>query len=238
MSVESLVTRLKLRAKGWGDPALRELIQMAQDELFSDSATMMRFVGTNKGFPPYLTTVDGTYKYEIKSANLSEAVTVTIGGTAYNLVPHKVIKVFQDASGTFYGRTPVGVETPYRYGSPFYIGAERLSVFEVPVRSSIGTERQPPIIDFFDNPGASTDKFFVEFTVLPPRITSNLIPLMVPVEYERALYDFAMGEIQQDENGKLNEYQQKFETYWKPRFLSDMNNNAQGIVRDTVIREC
>lgn len=238
MSVESLVTRLKLRANGWGDPALRDIIQRAQDDLFSDCPTAIRFVGTNKGFPPYLQTTDNVYRYELKSANLSETVQTTINGTNYALIPHRVIRVFQDASGSYYGRQPAGTDTPYRYGSPFYSGSERLSVNEVPVRSVPATEYQPPIIDFFDNPGTTTDKYFCEFTALPPRITSNSIPLMVPIEFERAIYDFAMGEIQMDENGKLNEYQQRYEQYWKPRFMSLMNGDAQGVVRETIVREC
>ena len=239
MSLTTLISRLQLRAQGSSRPDIRTLIQAAQDDLFSDDVVAKRFVGSaGKGFPPYLITVAGTYRYEVKTANLSEAPAITVNGTPYTVLPYRVMKVFIDSTGTLFGRVPAGSEYPYRYGNPIYATTQRMTVADVPVRSESGTESAPPIIDFFDDPGDTTTKFFIEFTYLPPRLTSESIPLFVPVEFEKALYDYAMGEIQEAENGKPNEYQQRYETYWKPKFISRMAMDAGKNANETIPLDC
>ena len=239
MSTVTLISRLKSRAKGWGEPDLLKLVQAGQDDLFSNDPIQRTFTGeTGKGMPPYLQTTDGVYRYEIKSANLSENITKTIGTVALNLVAYQVLRVFIDAAGTLYGRVPSGLDYPYRYGNHVSQNTERLSIADIPVRSEIATQTTPPILDFYDNPGTTTDKYFVEFTYLPPRLTSTSIPLFVPINFEKALFDYVMGEIQMEENGKMNEYQQRFEGYWKPLFLSKMSQGAQRVSNETLPVEC
>jgi hypothetical protein len=227
MSTQTLVTKIKKYAKGWGDPEIRDLIQQGQDELFCDDALGMRFIGgSNKGFPPYLQTVAGTYRYNISAANLSEALSITIGGALRTILPNQVIAVFVDASTLNYGDLETGEPYFYQYGDSI----ERTVMEKVPVRSFPAAGDTPATVEFFEDPGTTTDKYFCEFTYLPPRLTSNAIPLYVPVEFERALQDYAIGEVQSLENGKYNEWQQKFETYWKPRFVSKMSTGAQRTV--------
>jgi hypothetical protein len=227
MSTQTLVTNIKKYAKGWSDPEILKLIQQGQDELFCDDALGMRFIGgSNKGFPPYLKTVAGTFRYNISSANLSEALSITIGGALRTILPNQVIAVFVDASTLNYGDLETGEPYFYQYGDSI----ERTVMEKVPVRSFPAAGDTPATVEFFEDPGTTTEKYFCEFTYLPPRLTGVTIPLYVPVEFERGLQDFAIGEIQALENGKYNEWQQKFETYWKPRFVSKMSTGAQRTV--------
>lgn len=230
MSTQSLVTRIQQISDGLGLPAILSHIQAAQDALYSDDAILMRFVGRgNRGFPPYLLTSAGNCSYEIKSANLSEAPNILLGGIPRALTPNEVKAVFIDATlGNNYGRIGTYQEArQYRPGGPLHTSNERLMVLDVPCHCEPGYGNTAPVVTFYEDPGNTSTFFFVEFTYLPPRITSVNIPLMVSSDFEDAIYCYVRGEIQNDKNGNINEYQNKFETYWKPKFVTKMNGGNQ-----------
>lgn len=226
MSTQSLITRTQRYAKGWGVPDLLKLAEQGQDQLFSNDTVSMRFVGGgNKGFPPFLKTTADVYRYDIKAANLSEALTVNMGGALRTVIPSQVISIFVDATDTSYGQVGSGNEYQYRpFGDS---GFERVTVIKVPARSFPGMEGTAPIVEFYDDPGDSTERFFCEFTYLAPRLSSVLVPLCVPVAFEEALEDYMIGKIQMLESGKQNEFQVRFENYWKPKFATMMSSGTQ-----------
>ena len=242
MSTASLVARIQPFAKTRpvvGNGSILELIQRAQTQLFSSNPLGLRFVPSdNKGFPFYLKTSNNNYKYLINSTNLASALTVTIGSTDYAVRANKILRVFVDVTTTNYSGYMLGDPYEYRFGTPSSVPTERIWVTDVPIKRFNGNELTAPSIQFFDNPGDSTAKYFVEFTYLPPQLTAITIPLMVPEEFEDALFDYAIGDIRFLENGVRNEFQDRFENKWKPEFIKDADSGIQYVDTQTVIREC
>lgn len=231
MSTESLVARLRPYAKDWnitGNRSILSLIQNRQDELFACNDLMMRFIPSdNKGFPPYLKTVAATYQYSINSTNLSSALNVSIGGTSYEVKANKILGVFIDSGVSSYRDDVMGRTYIYRYGNPGGSDSSRIEVANVPVRTRHALETTAPLVTFFNDPGTYNDRYFVELTHLPPRLTAVSIPLMVPIEFEQAIFEGVLGEIRFVENGTYNDMQTRFEKYWKPRFHSDQSSGTQ-----------
>lgn len=242
MSTKALIDRILPHASGWnriGTRSILDLIQRGQDELWDYDSPSMRFISTdNKGFPPYLETTAGTYKYEITEANISATLSMNIGGTNYAVRAKNVIQIFVDVSSTDYNKRWIGEPFVHYYPNPYSTDISRTVVATVAHTAFPALENTAAYVIFKEDPGTETEKYFVEFTYETPRLTAETIPLSVPLVYETALRDYAMGEIQMLSNGKINEYQTKFEQYWKPRFRTEMAQYRQHNNHEVVPRIC
>lgn len=240
MSLKTLIDGIVPFANSWSRPSILKLIGEARDELFEFDGPYNIFIdpSDNKGYPPYLQTVDGTYKYEITAANLSVASLVrNFNGTDYPITCRQVQRVFIDMTrNNEYGLTWVGEPAQYHNVNPYTNQTTRLTI------ASIGVDSYPALEDgtsayitFKENPGTTTDKFFVEFLWSLPPLTSESIPLCIPKEYEKAIEDYVIGKIKRRSNGKVSEDETRFYTFWIPRFHQKVltagaqanNNNAQ-----------
>lgn len=219
MSTKALIDRIAPYAKGWnrtGTKSILSLIEQAQDEMFDFDAPNMIYIDTdNEGFPPYLYTTSGTYKYEITAANLSvSALQKTIGGTARTVRCRRVIRIFEDATEFDYNNRWVGEPALYAYPNPYSTKTDRLTIAQTYVDSYPALENTAAYIQFKEDPGthgSGDPRYFCEFAWEPPRLVGENIPLIVPQRYEKALQRYVIGEIQMLENGKLNEFQSDFE---------------------------
>lgn len=223
MATKTLLDRVQPYASGWARTGTRSLLRLAQegqDELLDADVYYNRFISTdNKGFPPYLKTTAETYKYEITNANLSATLTKNIGGTAYVIRARQVLAVFLDVRASDYGyeRRWIGLPYIYYFSNPYSSNVDRKEVSRIPVGSYPALESTAAYIEFKEDPGTSTDKYFIEFTWEAPRLVSENIPLVVPEMFESALEDYIIGKIQWFENGKYNERLERFENIWKPK---------------------
>lgn len=246
MSVTSAIDRVVPFASGWsrtGTRSILALFEQAQDELLEAGGHVQRYVDPtdNKGFPPYLLTTAGTYKYEITGTNLScGALVRNLGGTNYTVYCKHVIQVFRDVSKGDYGTLRwVGKPFVYYNQNPYSSATTRLVVAQVPVNSYPRLENTAAYIEFLEDPGTSTETYFVEFQWEAPRLSSESIPLCIPLMYERALEDYAIGRIQQLSNGAPNAYMDRFEKEWKPRFISQvLTRGASQNSREVQPRTC
>lgn len=243
MSVKTLLDRIQPYAKGWsrstGNKSLLALMQLGLDDMWDYDGRKQVWIGTgNQGFPPYLKTVAGTYKYAINSTNLAESITVTLGGSSRSVRCKRVLRVFVDLTQNDYTGKWVGEPFLYHSVNPYGSATSRIMCGVVPVRESIDAlENNEAYVVFPDDPGTHTDLYFCEFIWEPPRLTAETIPLPFPTIFEPALRDYMMGEVQFLENGTPNELQARWENYWKPKFQDlvrgDLSDNNQ-----TMVREC
>jgi len=240
MSIPALIDKIAPYAKGWnrtGNKSILDLIQQGQDELFDyDSPSMLFYPTDNEGYPPYLKTVDGTFRYDIKDANLSSPIAVTIGGASRSVRCRRVERVFIDSTMADYTVQVQG--EPYAYNFPNQCGNSiaRLQVANIPMRSFPALESTDAYVQLLHNPGTTADKYFVEFVWEPPRLTGEGMPLVIPQTYEKALMRYVLGEIQFLSNAKPNELQQEFELIWKPRFRAEMGYGVQLSSNETTPR--
>jgi hypothetical protein len=248
MSTRTLIDRLEPWCSGWnrstGKKSLLHVIQVAIDKLYSDDdSDRFVFRGVdNKGFPPYLKTVAGVYRYNVASESLScGQIQRSIGGTNYNLVAKQVRRIFIDASAS--ARDYFGYASPPRLyiQNPYGASTSRIHVIDISVTSQPGyaDSNQPPILDFPFDPGTFNDKYFIEFTYGPPRLLSESIPLPVPEEFIDDIEQFAIGYCQARESGRLmNDQLQYFENVVRPKFVNKMTSGATLINNETTPRLC
>jgi hypothetical protein len=235
MSLITLIDRIEPHASGWSRVRIRTLVQDAIDQLFEHDGPGTQFIPSdNEGFPPFLKTTDTVYQYDVITANLSTTLQKSLNGTNYAMRCNRVLKVFVDVTESDFDHIWTGV--PYVY-SPVSDYSTRdltkIEVADIPADFIPANETDPAKVIFKDNPGTTTDKFYILFTWEHPRLTSESIPLNINSKWHEALMDYCIGRIQALSNGVVdNGFQQKFENKWKPEFRAAISgaigrNNLQ-----------
>jgi len=231
-----------------GSRSILKLIERGQDLYLDYDAPHMRYYAPeNQGFPPYLTTTAGTYRYEIKAANLTDvsSLTVPVGGSSYAVRAKRVIKVFVETENIDYSMRWIGEQYQFSWFNPYTTATSRLLISDVPVHSYPATEQTPAHIQFTEDPGTTTQKYCVLFTWEAPRLTSENIPLVVPEIYELGLEDYVVGTVQYRANGKMGERLSRFirdngsgDPSWITRYRNEMQIGASRAPLKTIPRDC
>lgn len=234
MAVADIIDRVlphvpKGYSRHTGSLSLLKLIEQGQDKLFDYDAPCMHYIGTdNEGFPPYLLTTADTYRYDVKGDNLScGALTRTIGGASHTVRCKRVVKVFVDSSNIDYNMAWIG--KPYIYSSqnPYSTRVSRIEVADIKVRHYPALENTDAYVEFIEDPGTSTTKWFIDFIWAPPRLTSEDVPLVVPVDYEEDLFEYVSGTINKRITSQYNDFLLNFEKNTIPRFRQLMSAPPQ-----------
>jgi hypothetical protein len=234
MSTETLLDLLEVDLpSGWsrstGSRSLLAMIEKGQDKLFKALGRKRRHIGSdNKGFEPYLLTTAGTYEYEIVAANLSCGTPIQrINGSNYEVLADIVSEIFIDAStSAAYDMAHVGEPMFYGEINPYYTGSERVYMRIVPVDSKPALQNTPPRVIFKDDPGTTTDQYFCGFLWLPPRLTSESIPLAIPEDFEDAIEAYVRARLQTSQSGAESEFMNSFLNYWIPKFVREYRRSA------------
>jgi hypothetical protein len=230
---------------GWekqsGRKSLLTLAQQALDELFEfdDNSTIFRpgNSGGNEGFPPFLTTVAGTFKYAIDSTTLScGSIIHSALSSTVDLIPRKIKQVLVDITNVgytedqFYGDS---IAIPYTdsvlaYGLP----SDRRVFVKVlgdatPAMTAANGDYIRPTFSFLKDPGTTTDKYFVEFYFGAPRLTSANSEIPLPLRFESAIEDFIRGRVQEFESGATSPMSTKFYQFWIPEFHAFMMTQSR-----------
>jgi hypothetical protein len=228
-------------ARSTGNNNILKLIERGEDKLFDYDSPMTWWIGTeNKGWPPYLKTTAGTYKYTITNANLNNVtrLTINIGGTDYPVRAKKVLRVFVDATNVDYGKRWVGQTYLYSFTNPYTSTTSRTWLADIPADSGLALENTSAWVRFREDLGTTTEKYFVLFTYEPPRLISEDIPLAVPLDFEDALIDFVIGTVNLRSHGKANEWMNRFYSYWVPKWRQDSASGTQTQINEVVPRFC
>lgn len=249
VSTQSLVTTLKDDyCQDFSRTKILAYLDRAQRGLFNqDAAQMVWLNSSDDEFPlPILQTTEGTLSYEISAANLvdsdGDAVTLTIGG--YTVVPRKL----RPATGVFIQSAGVSNYSKSFSGERFdWAGVNslwakklnKLRFYSVPGIPYARTDIRGCTFQFAEDPGTTTDMYYVEFYVAPVSLTSESIPLSLEGdEWEEALIDGVVGYVEDVQNGR-SERLQRFMSYWRPRFRNAMNAGmSQRKPMQMPIREC
>lgn len=254
-NTKRIIDLLQPFCPGWerstGTHNLLQLVQDALDQLFAFDAAGMHYRGTdNEGFPPYLTTVAGTEEYEITAANLTDVTTLTrtFGGVAYTVRAKTILRVFVDVTQQGVSFTNRWLGKPYNFHNenPFSNSRTRLWVSDVSCQKYPAYENTAARIMFNEDPGASTEKYFVDFTWEPMRLTAETIPLPIMPEFEQAIHDYVIGTVQKFANGQQNEHLARFYVgsndfgaSWIDRFRDAMDRTADTVTtNETPPRVC
>lgn len=237
MSTKGIIDRVLPWAQGWnrdsGGKNLLKVMEQCLDTLYDFDHENMIYRGTdNDGFPPYLITTASTFRYDISAANLScGEITRTIGGTTMTLVARKVKQVFIDVSN---GSILTGLQW---LGAPF-LYQDRMYVQPVRGNSQPGGEGTAPYFEFKEDPESTTDRYFVEFFIGPPRMLSQSIKAPIPYGFEPAVECYMRGYVKRLESGQSNDDERKFEEYWIPRWQDYWEGVANASDTQTQLRRC
>lgn len=235
MSTKSLIDRLAPYCNNWsrsGTSSILSLIEEGQDDFLNIDANFPVFIdNSNKGFPPYLKTTSGTYVYSISNANLSTTLVKNIAGTDYVVRARRGVRLFVDTTSTDYDRKYLGEPALSFLPNPYSVSSSRMFVSPVPADFYPALESTDATVTFKEDPGTTTTTYFIEFIWLPPRLTSESIPLIVPQQYEKALEYYVIGRIQELSNGKVNDFMVRYEqmksTYRAENVSMLTSNNKQ-----------
>lgn len=234
MSTKGLIDKLKPYCSGFerstGKRNILQLIQEAIDILWNYDSPYLWYIDPtdNKGWPPYLHTVAGTYKYKLTNDHLSAtSLYKTVNGTNYGIRALRPLKVFIDATTIDYGKRWIGQTYNYAALNPYTTETSRLFVADVPVDSGEAIEDESAWVMFKDDPGTTTEKYFALFTWEHPRLNSESIPLIIPKFFELAIEDYVIGSIQLLSHGKFNDRLARWENKWIPQWRYQSATGSQ-----------
>lgn len=233
MSLQTIIDSVLPWCPGWeiqtGRKNLLKAAQSGLDEYYAVDDEHLIYRGTdNKGFPPYLLTTDETYRYNIEAANLScGAITKTIGGSTVTMTAKKVVGVFVDVTTRRDDIFQTYIGRPYQYSlNPYTTSSTRIFRQDIKVNSDPEFQSGAPYVEFLNNPGTTTEKFFVEFVIGPPVLYSLSIKIPLPRRFEEGLASYIMGYVQKRESGKSNDMLVEFYDYWQPEFHRELRSCA------------
>ena len=234
-SVRELITTLKNDfAPSYNRDRIREYLDKAQRALFNkDCAQTIWLNYSDDTFPlPFLVTTEGKLGYDINTASFVDSDGVAISSFtvgSYTVTPRKVRTVFQQWSTTdtsTFNRAYLGESFTWAGINDNWMSRlARLEFRKAPAHISDKTGLRGPYIQFYEDPGATTDTYYVEFYYGPLELTSESIPLSIDADvWEEALTDGVVGYLEDSGNGN-SERLNRFRTYWQPKFITSMNAN-------------
>jgi hypothetical protein len=220
-------------------------INWRQQQLFANNLAMSTLLLPTSAFPfPYLKTTAGTLKYDINSSNLVDdngtAVIPSIAGVPVDIV--KVTRVFIKAvnrHAIYYTRTFYGDEFVWLGKNPFVSGdLSKILFLEIPVRKFDQTDAYDAYIVFNEDPGETTNAYYIECMMRPIELDEESKPLTVDgIDWNQALIDGVVGEYEAAKFGSSHRLD-KFEKYWVPQYQYKANMGATIDNPCTTPREC
>lgn len=223
-------------APGYANLKLLSYIERAQNEMFStDSAQMLFFNKSDTSFPvPILVTTNEVLGYTPSASNLVDsdgsAISLTVGGRDVSI--RKINRVFIKD-------TKFSTTYNSRYGGKSYLWSGRSSYWnrenditysEMPIQLYEKSNLADANLVFAENPGASTDKYYIEFYYGAVSLDSEQIPLSVDGDkWAEAFIAAVRGYIEASRNGRSDMLDGdartgSFRRYWIPKFRASMNS--------------
>lgn len=202
-----MIQRIKLQAPEWstlGDRGLLALINEVDHLMMNADIEHNVVINAATGFPPFLATTGGTRQYNCPDDC------------------RKVATVFFEDFNIYTDRSR-------RYGERQTLMFLDQEFYEEPVvsrRRTINSDgtTQNATVTFRDNPGATTEVYYLKYYRLMTDITSVNIQPNVPPDYHYLLIDGVLARIQPIQYGKENPWLAWVERM-KAEFWGEMNYN-------------
>ncbi len=234
LTTQEIVTEIKEEyAPKWGRTRILAHLNWAQNYLFKADCFDHIFLNdSDDTFPyPFLSTTAGTLKYYITGSNLldSDGSAVSITYRGQTATCRKVKNIFISIStleGSDYDRRWYG-EKLALVGVNEYYSRRLYSIkyYSVPVRILTGVDADGAYIVFGEDPETETDKYYVEFYVNPPELTSESISMVIDTDHwKQHIIDSVVGAIEKTRNGsseKLDTFMKK----WKRDYVQEANSS-------------
>ncbi len=206
-------------------------LNWAQNTLFQCDCVQQVFVNNNDiTFPyPFLHTTAGQLDYEIDDSALFDsegnALAITLNGLSTTVRRVKSLFVaISDTLNANYNPSYIGEQfNPIAINSLYANNLYRVAFYTVPNISFGQTNSGDAKIVFGEDPGTTTDRYYVEAYLNPVELSSERVDLSINgSQWEMALIDGAVGRIEDVKNGR-SEKLAKFENYWLKKFAFDQN---------------
>ena len=182
---------------------------------------------------PILPTTSGTYAYTVDAATITA---VSNDGRLARRVRRMYVRgnVSLDYNSTSaYGTWQDGGVNAI--GIPLYNTPAILQESTNPVDSAANY----PVVRFDtdDNPGTTTNVFSLELYMWPTQLTAESVALTIPAAHQlRVLMDRVMMEIESDEYGRNDIWEEKYERHLK-EFLQAMARNSTSDSNEVQFRD-
>jgi len=239
LTTTQVITFLKDKfAQDWSRTSILDLLNTVQHIMCDHDCEQMTYTCDNSNFPvPFLKTTAGIIEYEIIDANLSSNITISNYATSCRRVSNLFIKSNGDYTQNYnqnYRREP------FAYGNvnPSYMNNTGITFERWPARFIDARGVQPAKVIFLEDPGLTTDKFYVEFFTNPIELSSESIPMSFNVtEFFDVILDGVVGLVEQAEHGESKRWD-KFMTTGCKKFWSNINKGNENRLLRIQRKEC
>jgi len=218
------------------DPKISETrilyyLNWAQNTLFQCDCAQQIFVNNNDPTFPYpiLHTTEGQLDYEIDDSTLFDstgaALAITLNGSSTTVRRVKSLFVaISESLNADYNPSYIGEQfNPIAINSLYANSLYNVTFYTVPNISFNMTNSGDAKIVFAEDPGTTTDRYYVEAYLNPVELTSKNIDLSINgEEWEMALIDGVVGRIEDFKNGTSRRLE-KFLGYWTKKFGFNQN---------------
>lgn len=228
MNTQQLVALLKEDyAPGYSNLKLLSYIERAQNEMFNNDCEQMLFTNVSDPiFPvPFLATTDGELNYTPSVSNLVDSsgspIALTVNG--YKNSP----------DGITYSNRFMGDNFSWCGVNDRWRNLNDVSYSEIPIVAYDKSDIRDAGFTFVENPGDSTDRFYIEFYFGAVSLDSEQIPLSVDGDRWCEAFIMAVrGYIELSRNGRSELLDGpantgSFRRYWIPKFRSSLNAAAR-----------
>jgi hypothetical protein len=218
MTTEEILTLLEHQFPGWNRDGIRGILpylNVAQKILCNVESDQLLIFDESTGKLPTITTVDGTYTYDLPdTVSFISSVVVEVG----DLQPNSVTFFQQD-----YGR--INRLSNMKYDT---IEISGVSYYEIPyVRSYPATEDNAAKVIFTHNPGSTTDVYRYSGYPKPAELVSDTIPLTIPPPQDVLLLLPATAKlIEAVENGNYLEAYNALKNEFREEIQKEYNKGA------------
>jgi hypothetical protein len=203
-STRVLITRAMTFARGWNRDGTKGILPVLDEinrYMMSKDAEVNIAINSATGQPPYLATTSGTRQY-------------TMADTV-----RKVASVYQLRAEENYSDTGFDDISLFPYAT--WQGKE---YYEIPITTRPKTRNSNALVYFRENPGTTTNRYFLKSYTDVTEISSENIDIDVPEKFHDLVLDGVLARIRQTEYGELDQWQT-----WRDRvameYWDEMNEN-------------
>jgi hypothetical protein len=201
MTTRELIVYLQKKASQYTPAELLFLTDQVCKMILGKVSAQRYNMDTATGMPPFLSTTDGIYTYDCPSDCMRTIAVFSEDIKSYSRIKYDaVIKSYE-----------------YR-GSSYY---------SLPIKSIDALPGQLAKITFVGfNPGTTTDKYYHQYAIKAPDITSQNVDIPIPEQHHFAIADGVLARIRSERFGDNSEW-----VFWQKRtmldIVSELNQGAQ-----------